>query len=116
MLEALIITFREGVEAALLVGIIVAFLRKEGREQSLRWVWAGLVCAVVGAIGGAFALRAWAVEEEGFEAIVYFASAAVVSTMLVWMWRHARHVSGEIRGSLARIVQKDGAAVGIGLF
>src|SRR5262245_24111664 len=104
MLEALIITVREGVEAALLVGIVVAFLRKEGRADLLRWVWAGLVAAVVASFAGGWALRSVAINEEAFEGILFFASAAVVTSMLVWMWRHARGISGQIRGSLGRIV------------
>jgi high-affinity iron transporter len=117
MVEALIITFREGVEAALLVGIIVAFLRKEGRAASLKWVWAGLVAAVAASIAGAIFLRRWAVEEALFEGIVFLVSAVVVTSMLVWMWRHGRQVTGEIRGSLARIVERESSAmVGWGLF
>ena len=111
MVEALIITFREGVDAALLVGIIVAFLRKEGRARSLRWVWAGLVAAVAASIAGAFFLRRWAIEEALFEGIVFLVSAVVVTSMLVWMWRHGRRVSGEIRGSLAKIVERESSAI-----
>jgi FTR1 family protein len=113
MLEALIITVREGIEAALLVGIIVAFLRKEGRSELLRWVWAGLGAAVVASFAGGFALRSWAVNEEAFEGVLFLASAAVVASMLLWMWRHSRRLSGEIRGSLGRIVEgRAGAAAG----
>jgi FTR1 family protein len=116
MLEALIITVREGIEAALLVAIIVAFLRKEGRADLLRWVWAGLATAVVASVAGGWALRSVAINEEVFEGILFFASAAVVTSMLVWMWRHARGLSGQIRGSLGRIVERRDGAVGGGLF
>jgi FTR1 family protein len=116
MLEALIITVREGIEAALLVGIIVAFLRKEGRGDLLRWVWTGLGAAVAASLAGGFLLRSWVVNEEVFEGLLYLASAAVVASMLLWMWRHSRRLSGEIRGSLGRIVDRRGAAVGGGLF
>ena len=116
MLEALIITVREGIEAALLVGIIVAFLRKEGRADLLRWVWAGLATAVVASFAGGWALRSVAINQEAFEGILFFASAAVVTSMLVWMWRHARGLSGQIRGSLGRIVARRDGAVGVGLF
>jgi high-affinity iron transporter len=116
MLEALIITLREGIEAALLVGIIVAFLRKEGRGDLLRWVWAGLGAAVVASVAGGVVLRSWAVNEEVFEGLLYLASAVIVCSMLFWMWRHSRAIAGEIRGSLGRIVGRDGATVGGGLF
>ncbi len=116
MLEALIITVREGIEAALLVAIIVAFLRKEGRAELLRWVWAGLGAAVLASFAGGVVLRSWAVDEELFEGVLYLASAIVVCSMLWWMWRHSRHISGEIRGSLGRIVQRRGVAVAGGVF
>ncbi|HEV8242326.1 MAG TPA: Fe-S-containing protein [Thermoanaerobaculia bacterium] len=116
MLEALIIALREGIEAALLVAIIVAFLRKEGRGELLRYVWAGIGAAVLASVAGGIALRRVAVNEEVFEGLLYVASAVVVSSMLWWMWRHARALSGQIRGSLGRIVGRGGAAVGGGLF
>jgi len=66
MFEALIVTLREGVEAALVVGIIVAFLRREGAERYLRAVWTGIGTAAVASFAGAFILYRWAVNEEVF--------------------------------------------------
>jgi len=117
MLEALVLTLREGVEAALVVGIIVAFLRKEGGERFLGAVWSGLAVAVVGSAAGAWALYRVAVDEEAFEGVLYVTSAVVVASFVVWMWRHAHAVAGEVRGSLARILARGNApAVATGLF
>jgi high-affinity iron transporter len=117
MLEALIITLREGIEAALLVGIIVAFLRREGADRYLSAVWSGIGVAVAGSLAGAFVLYRWAVNEEAFEGILYVASAIIVATLLIWMWRHAHSISGEMKGSLGRILERDRpAAVMTGLF
>lgn len=117
MLEALIVTLREGVEAALVVAIIVAFLRREGYERHLRAVWAGIAAAVAASVAGAFALARWAVNEELFEGVLYLTSAVVVASMVVWMWRHSRAIAGEMRGTLARIVSRgSGASVAAGLF
>lgn len=104
MLEALIITLREGVEAALVVGIVYAFLVKEGLDRQLRAVWAGLAAAVAASLAGAWVLHTVALNEEAFEGVLYVASAVVVGSMVVWMWRHARHVSSGIKGRLSRIV------------
>lgn len=117
MLEALIITLREGIEAALLVGIIVAFLRREGASRYLSAVWSGIGVAAAGSLAGAFVLYRWAVNQEAFEGILYLASAVIVATLLIWMWRHAHSISGEMKGSLGRILERDRpAAVMSGVF
>lgn len=110
MLEALILTLREGVEAALIVGIIVATLRKEGQDRYLGAVWAGLAAAIVASFAGAWLLARAAVNEEAFEGVLYVASAVVVGSFVVWMWRHARSIGGRIRGTLGRILAARNAA------
>lgn len=117
MLEALIVTLREGVEAALVVGIIVVFLRREGYERHLSSVWAGIGAAAVASLGGAYMLYRWAVNEEAFEGILYMGSALIVGSMMVWMWRHSHSLSGEMKGSLSRILSREKAgSVALGLF
>jgi len=112
--EALVVTLREGVEAALVVGIIVAFLRREGYERHLGAVWAGIGTAAVASLAGAWLLYRWAVNEEAFEGVLYVGSAIIVGSMMVWMWRHSHSLSGEMKGSLSRILS--GKSVGLGLF
>ena len=117
MFEAFIVTLREGVEAALVVGIIVAFLRREGYERHLGAVWAGVGAAVAASLLGAFLLYRWAVNQEVFEGLLYLGSAVIVGSMMVWMWRHSHALSGEMKGSLARIVARERAgSVAAGLF
>jgi FTR1 family protein len=117
MFEALIVTLREGVEAVLVVGIIVAFLRREGYERYLGAVWTGIGVAAAASLGGAFVLYRWAVNEEVFEGILYLGSAVIVGSMMVWMWRHAHALSGELKGSLSRILARErSGSVAAGLF
>lgn len=117
MFEALIVTLREGVEAALVVGIIVAFLRREGYERHLGAVWGGIAAAAVASLAGAFVLYRWAVNEEVFEGLLYLGSAVIVGSMMVWMWRHSHSLSGEMKGSLSRILAREKAgSVALGLF
>lgn len=116
MFEALIVTLREGVEAALVVGIIVAFLRREGYDRHLGAVWAGIGTATAASLIGAWLLYRWAVNEEAFEGILYLGSAIIVGSMMVWMWRHSHSLSGEMKGSLSRILSGEGRSVGLGLF
>ena len=117
MLEALIITLREGIEAALVVGIIVSFLRREGEPRQLRAVWAGLATAVGASFLGAWWLRSWAVNEEAVEGFLYVSSAVLVGGMLIWMWRNGHRISQGMTSSLARITSRGSAtAVFGGLF
>lgn len=117
MFEALIVTLREGVEAALVVGIIVAFLRREGYERHLGAVWGGIAAAAAASLLGALALYRWAVNEEVFEGLLYLGSAVIVGSMMVWMWRHSHALSGEMKGSLSRIIAHERTgSVAAGLF
>lgn len=119
MLEALIVTLREGIEAALVVGIIAAFLRREGYDRFLGAVWTGIGGALVLSVAMATVLYRLAVNEEVFEGLLYLVSAIVVASMLAWMWRHARAISGEVKGALARIVAREttrGVWLGVFLF
>jgi len=117
MFEAFIVTLREGVEAALVVGIIVAFLRREGYERHLGAVWTGIGVAAASSLLGALVLYRWAVNEEVFEGLLYLGSAVIVGSMMVWMWRHSHALSGEMKGSLARIVGRErSSSVALGLF
>lgn len=115
MLEALLVTLREGIEAALMVSIIVAFLRREKLEEHMGAVLWGIAAAVVASVAGAWALYRWAVNEEVFEGLLYLASAIVVASLVAWMWRHAPQVASGMKGSLGRIVAR-GGAVGWGVF
>ncbi|MFL6192990.1 MAG: Fe-S-containing protein [Thermoanaerobaculia bacterium] len=117
MFEALIVTLREGVEAALVVGIIVAFLRREGYDRYLGAVWTGIGAAAVASLAGSFLLYRWAVNEEVFEGLLYLGSAVIVGSMMVWMWRHSHAISGELKGSLSKILARERAgSVAAGLF
>ncbi len=117
MLEALVVTLREGVEAALVVGVIVAFLSKQGERRYLPAVWAGLAAAVAGSLLGAWALYNLAVNEEAFEGVLYVVAAVMVASMVVWMWRHGRELAGEMRGRLAGILsRRAGAPAAAGIF
>src|SRR4051812_49972432 len=112
MFEALIVTLREGVEAVLVVGIIVAFLRREGYERYLGAVWSGIGVATAASLAGAFLLYRWAVNEEVFEGILYLGSAVIVGSMMIWMWRHSPALSGGVKGALPRLLNPQRAGAG----
>jgi FTR1 family protein len=113
MLQAFIITLREGVEAALIVGITLAYLAKIGRDDLRKAVYAALGAAFVGSIGVAIALSRLNLNEDVFEGWVMLAAAFFVITMVVFMMKTAGKLKGEIEGKVGLLAGKD---AWIGLF
>ena len=106
MLPTFVIGLREGVEAALIVGIIAAFLRQEERGDALRYVWAGVGVAVVlcAAVGVTLQIVNEDLpqrQQEGLETIVGLAAVGMVTFMIVWMRRNARGLRKELERSAA---------------
>ena len=104
MLATLVIGLREGLEAALIVGIVAAFLRRQGRLDALRLVWAGVVLAVVICAIVAVALQVVAAslpqaQQEGLETVIGALAVAMVTYMVVWMRRNARDLKGNLEGA-----------------
>src|SRR3954470_18248884 len=102
MLPSFVIGLREGVEAALIVGIIASFLRQEGRRDALRPMWLGVaaavaICLAVGALLELLDEELPQRQQEGLETIVGVAAIGIVRFMIVWMRRHARGLSGQLR-------------------
>src|SRR5262245_27333072 len=96
MLESMIIALREGIEIALVLGILVVYLNKIGRPSLIASVYAGLILALLASVGGAVALQALAIDSESLEGFFMLAAAIFVISMIVWMWRTARKIRGEI--------------------
>jgi high-affinity iron transporter len=107
MLPTFVIGLREGVEAALIVGIIAAFLRKEGgRDGAMRGVWIGVTAAIAICICVGVALEIVNEDlpqrqQEGLETVIAALAVGAVTFMIVWMRRHARSIAGELRASAA---------------
>ena len=115
MFESLIITLREGIEAALVLGIILIFLRRTGRAALQRWVFWGLGVAVAASLAGAVVLDRLPINQEAYEGVMMLIASAFVVTMVVWMWRHGKHLKGEIEGHLEKVAGT-GPAAAWGLF
>jgi FTR1 family protein len=104
MLPTFVIALREGVEAALIVGIIASFLRQEGRRDALRPMWTGVaiaiaICLAIGAVLELVDEELPQRGQEGLETVIGIAAIGIVSFMIVWMRRHARGLSGRLRDS-----------------
>jgi len=116
LLAAFLIALREGVEASLVVGIILVYLSRTGRAQLARFVWYGVASAAALSLAVAIALERWRISEDGFEGVMYLVAAAFVITMIVWMNRVARHLKKEIEKKIQSYVGRAGAAAGWGIF
>jgi high-affinity iron transporter len=106
VLATFVIGLREGLEAALIVGIVAAFVRKRGRQDLLSRVWWGVAIAIALCLVAAVGLQVLSAnlpqqQQEGLETIVGFAAVAMVSYLVVWMQRHAREMRGQLEAAAA---------------
>ena len=115
VLSALLVAMREGVEAALVVGIVLVYLGRTGRKHLSRYVWAGLGAAIVASVAGAALLDRWKISEDGFEGLLMLLAGLLVITMIVWMNRVARSLRREIEQKVEGLAQKSTLAAGMGL-
>jgi FTR1 family protein len=116
LLPAFLIALREGVEAALVVGIILVYLSRTGRSHLARFAWLGLAVASAMSLGVAVGLQRWRISEDGFEGLMYLLAAFFVVTMIVWMNRVARHLKKEIEQKVELYASRGGSAAGWGIF
>ena len=119
MLQAFIITLREGVEAALIVGITLAYLAKIGRNDLRKAVYAALGAAFLGSIGVAVLISRLNWNEDVFEGWIMLAAAFFVITMVIFMMKTGRKLKGQIEGKvglLAGLGAEKDAWVGLFFF
>lgn len=111
MLPTFVIGLREGLEAALIVGIIAGFLGAQGRRDALRQVGLGVgaavvICLVVGVVLEVVTAELPQAAQEGLETVIGLLAVAMVTYMILWMRRHARGMRAELEsataGALAR--------------
>lgn len=109
--SGLLTGLREGVEAALIIAIICAYLAKTGNRHHFPKVFAGagLAIALSAILGVILFVSVGGLQEpyeQIFEAITLFAAAAVVTWMLFWMRRQARTVKGELQAAVDRALDE----------
>jgi high-affinity iron transporter len=107
MLQAFIVTLREGVEAALIVGITLAYLTKIGRAELRKTVYAALAAAFLGSIGVAIVISRTHLNEDAFEGWIMLVAAFFVVTMVVFMMKTGRKLKGEIEAKVGLLAGND---------
>lgn len=117
MLSSFLIALREGVEAALVVGICLAYLGKLNRRDLARPVWYAVGAAVLASLAGASLLERLAWNQEAVEGVFLLVAAGLLVTMIIWMRRVARTLRGDIEQRVARLAGRARfAAPGLFLF
>lgn len=116
MFQSLVITLREGVEAALIIGIVLGYLKKTGRESLGRYVWWGLIAAISASLVAAYVVHRFEIMEDAYEGWLMLVGAGFVATMVYWMWRTGRHLKKEIESKLAGLSATSNRSAAFGLF
>lgn len=112
-LGAAVLTFREGLEAALIIAILLGYLRKSGRPDARRFVLGGVACALLLTVGFVAVLQLigaeFAYPAKGiYEGVTSILAVALVTYMTFWMARHGRSLKGELEGGLRTSLQRGG--------
>jgi high-affinity iron transporter len=116
MFQSLVITLREGVEAALILGIVLGYLNKTGRQAWSRYVWWGLASAVAASLAAAYVVHRFEVIEDAYEGWLMLVGAVFVATMVYWMWRTGKHLKQEIESKLSELSTSPSRSAAAGLF
>ncbi|HYW29323.1 MAG TPA: FTR1 family protein [Gaiellales bacterium] len=116
MLGSLFITLREGFEAALMVGIVLAYLRQSGASDRARHVWAGVGVAALASVAMGGVIFAAGGELKGsseklYEATAMLLAAGVLTWMIFWMQRQARGLGGALRQRVSDALVMGGGAL-----
>jgi high-affinity iron transporter len=115
MLQAFVITLREGLEAFLIIAISLAYLRKSQRSELIPAVHWGIgVSAVLSVAAGWLFYQAR--NQALWEGLLALAAAISVASLTVHMWRHAKRIKKDIEGHLQTSTLKGGGAAFAGVF
>jgi len=113
MLPSFLLSLREGIEAALIIGIVLGAIRKVDRNDLKPIVWGGILSAIVVSVFGAVVLQQFGASLEGraeilFEGITMILAASLLTWMIFWMQRQSRHIKGEIENNVRLASQMSG--------
>jgi len=108
MLQAFVITLREGLEAFLIVAISLAYLKKTGRSKLVSAVHWGIGLSILVSIGAALLFQQ-ASNQALWEGVLALVAAVLVASLIVHMWRHARKMKREIESHLSTRIDEQSA-------
>lgn len=105
MIAGALITIREGLEAFLIIGILLGYLVKINQKKLSKYIWVGSIAAVLASVAAAFVIQAFKVNFEGpsalaFEVIVAVIAIVVLSYMIIWMQKQSKNIKGELQAKV----------------
>lgn len=111
MLIPFLIMLREGIEAALIVGIVASYLKQSGRGALMPAVWVGVLLAAALSLFAGAGLQLLAAEfpqkqQELFEGVVGLIAVVMLTSMVFWMRKAARSIKGELQASIDKALTK----------
>jgi high-affinity iron transporter len=120
MLPTFVIGLREGLEAALIIGIVAAFLNREGRRDALKHMWlgVGIAVAICSAVGiGLYVLGGELPEHQQamLETVVGFVAVGMITFMIIWMCRHSAELKNQLQGQAANALAEGSILALIGM-
>lgn len=109
MLASYLLTLREGIEAALIIGMVLGALHKMRRSELISAVWAGVLSATAVSLIAAIGLTSVGLSLEGeyepvFEGVTLLLAAGVLTWMIFWMHSNSRHIKGELEAGVQKAV------------
>jgi len=117
MFESLVVTLREGVEAALIVAIVLGYLKKIGRSDLAKSAYVGLAAGAGLAVAAGILFRRFEISEdlwlEGWGMLI---ASIFVATMVIWMWRTASRLKGEIENRIGQAASAAPSSFSFGVF
>lgn len=116
MFESLVITLREGVEAALIVGIVAGYLRKSGQGSLIRVVYWGLAAAVAASCVAAYFVSRLRIGDDAYEGTMMLVGAVFVASVVIWMYKTAKGMHREIETKLAGLSGRANRSAAWGVF
>lgn len=113
MLPSFLLSLREGIEAALIIGIVIGALKKINRTDWVKTVWFGAVCATAVSLLAAIVLNEFGTSLDGeaekiFEGLTMLAAAGVLTWMIFWMSHQARYLRSELESGVHQAVSLTG--------
>jgi len=114
-MAAFLVMLREGVEAAIIVAILLAYLNRIDRRSASRWVWAGAIAAVLISLAAGIVL--WntvggleGTAEEFVEGTIAVIAVGLLTWMIFWMGQQAKNLKGHIHSQVDAALAAGGAA------